>query len=557
LPELERSLQAARRALGLNGWRGRPGARALAAAAVWVATLLVFALNEHAPYDIQAGAVARVVAGLVPLVAATMAALAVLRPGFGFLAILLLTPVVDVAQMSWLIGPVQVIAQTVFVVALGFGLLLRDARPRPDATAPDDAGAPPDAAAPATPAGPRPWRSRVSLQTVAAGATISMLALAVLSTALSPKVDMSATVLLHGILEPAALAATLLALRPDRRFLAVTMVVLAVSVAIGGVLNMVQTLATVQSLSVLQTQRLLFSRITYFNVGLFGEMLAMATPLLLWALLARRRLRLNRAIVALLAVATLAALASLFLTFSKSAYLATAGGSLTLVLLVVRGWRRRASIVLVAGLLSTAVIPWPAFFLQVAPPLESAYRSAMVSLIGESRYDSWNPSTISGRGSLLERWYATRAAVQMALDHPLVGIGLDQFETQYVGHYRPPEARLALDSAHSQWAELAAELGFPVLALVLIIYAAAMLAAWRAYRAPPDDFTRLLAGALLAAMTAWLTVATAFAGDMYRPWRNMASDYVMMMVLVAAAFALYRLTRGRATAGATNGAAPD
>ncbi len=62
------------------------------------------------------------------------------------------------------------------------------------------------------------------------------------------------------------------------------LLVLALSVAIGGALDMVQTLATVRSLSVLQDQRLLFSRITFFNVGLFGEMLAMAVPLLLAAL---------------------------------------------------------------------------------------------------------------------------------------------------------------------------------------------------------------------------------------------------------------------------------
>jgi len=67
----------------------------------------------------------------------------------------------------------------------------------------------------------------------------------------------------------------------------------------------------------------MLARLNYFNVGLFGEVLAMAGPLLLWALIDRRRLGLNRAVVALLLIASLAALASLFLTFSKSGYLAT------------------------------------------------------------------------------------------------------------------------------------------------------------------------------------------------------------------------------------------
>jgi O-antigen ligase len=186
----------------------------------------------------------------------------------------------------------------------------------------------------------------------------------------------------------------------------------------------------------------------------------------------------------------------------------------------------------------------------------------MVSLMGESRYDSWDPSTLSGRGSLLERWYATRAAMQMAVDHPLLGIGLDQFQGQYVGHYRPPEAHLDLDWAHSMFPEVAAELGLPALFLDLIFYSAAILALWRLYRAPPDPLTRLLACALLAVVVSWLLVGTAFAGDMYRPWRNMSSDYVMMAILVAGAFALYRMTRGRAgpaavSSAATNGSAAD
>jgi hypothetical protein len=72
-----------------------------------------------------------------------------------------------------------------------------------------------------------------------------------------------------------------------------------------------------------------------------------------------------------------------------------------------------------------------------------------------------------------------------------------------------------------------------------------MLALWRLYRAPPDETTRLLALTVLASLVAWLLVATAFAGDMYRPWRNMSSDFVMMAVLTAAALALARGAIGR------------
>src|ERR1035437_10877130 len=88
--------------------------------------------------------------------------------------------------------------------------------------------------------------------------------------------------------------------------------------------------------------------------------------------------------------------------------------------------------------------------------------------------------------------------MEMAVDHPLLGIGLDQFLGQYLGHHRPPEAHLDLDWAHSMFPEVAAELGLPALILALTFYASAMLVLWRMVRAPPDPVARLLACALLA-----------------------------------------------------------
>jgi hypothetical protein len=385
---------------GLNEGRVGPIVRVVAAAALSVATLLVASFNEHDPYDIKAGVLERGIAGLVPLLAAAIVVLCVLRPRSGLLAVLLLTPVVNVAQVCWLIIPIQVIAQTIFSVALAVGLVLRD--PRPEAAAGRAARALADAPLATTPPARTPWRSRISLPVVAAAATISMLTLAVLSTAMSPDRELSATILLHGILEPASMALFVLLVRPTRRYLVWLLVVMAVSVGIGGLLNIVQTVPAMGwSLSVMQTNRLLFSRLTYFNVGLFGEMLAMTTPFLLGLLLANRfgYCRLPRLVVAALAVTIPVDLVSLFLTFSKSAYLAAFGGCVVLVLLVIRSRRNRIKLILAITLLSGVVIPWPALFLQVIPPVNSAYRSAMVSLMGESRFDSWNPYTVAGRGS--------------------------------------------------------------------------------------------------------------------------------------------------------------
>lgn len=526
----------------------RASTRAFASVAAFAGTLAIAALNEHAPLDIKPGPLGLALAASMPLIAAIVAAYAVERPWPAFAVILLLTPCWDAAQVSWDVSPVwqvgtvQVVLQTLFVLALVLGVVLRDSETH-DLAASGVTTGPSASSRPGTIA----WDRAAAFAGHNAGwlATAALLVLATLSTLRSPDLGSSATVLMHGILEPLAMGIILLILATGRRRLALVLVALGLSVALGGAINMIQSIPAFGNLASLQTNRLLFSRLTFFNVGLFGEMLAMAAPLLLGAIAARRQLGLGRLAAAVLTIALVVSAAALFLTFSKSAYLATAGGVVTFFLLLATTWRRRASVVLVSVALSAFVVPWPALLLQASPALETAYSTVMIKMVGASRYYSWDPSMLSGRGSLVERFLATEAAVQMAVDHPALGIGLDQFKTQYVDTYKTPQAHLDLDSAHTFWPEVAAELGIPALALVVLIFALAMLALWRVYRAPPDQMTRLLAVTLLASLVAWIVVATAFAGDMYRPWRNMSSDFVMMAVLVAAAFALSRGAAGR------------
>jgi O-antigen ligase len=535
-------------------WRARLGALALpsvhgavrgaAMSLAFSSTLAIAALNAHAPLDIHPGVPGRMLAAYMPLAAALAAAFAVRWPWPGFLAILFLTPCWDAAQVSWQVGPIQVILQTVFVAWLAAGYLLRDRKPA--RTVERRAARPID----------RPATGRVQAIEFASRhlgplAAAGVLVLASLSTLVSPNPEQSATVLVHGIFEPVAMGLLLLAFRPNRRQLMLLLAVLGLSVALGGLINVVQSVPAYGTLGRLQTYRLLFSRLTYFNVGLFGEMLAMAAPLLLGAIVFRRQLGLGRYSVPVAMAALGVGAVSLFLTFSKSAYLATAGGVLVFLLLLVRTRRARLQIVAGALLLSALVVPWPALVLQVSPTLSNVYRDAMVGMMGPTRYNSWDPSSFAGHGSLVERASASGAAVAMAADHPLLGVGLDQFGSQWNGPY---------DSAHTFWPEVAAELGIPALVLVVLIFASALLALWRIYRAPPDAATRLLAVTLLASLAAWIVVATAFAGDMYRPWRNMSSDFVMMAVLTAAAFALARAVRASqpkpAEAGAAEAEAP-
>jgi O-antigen ligase len=529
--------------------------RIAASVAVFVATLAIASLGARLPLDIEAGLPARALTACVPPAAAFVAAWAVLRPWPALAVVLALTPVWDAAQVSWDVPsfslgvspfafgvpPVQVILQTVFVVALALGVLLGVLLDRSaSSVSTAEAGETVQATGISHPG---EGLRRLRAHQVGWLAVAGLLVLAMLSTLNSPNRDESLAVLLHGIFEPVAMGALVLVLVRTRRQLGFLLIALGLAVALGGALNMIQSIPAMGSLSVLQAKRLLFSRLTFFNVGLFGEMLAMAAPLLLGAIAARRYLGLGRVAVAILAVGLAVGGASLFLTFSKSAYLATAGGILAFLLLILSSWRRRAGVIAASVALSALVIPWPALVLRGLPPLDAAYRTAIIRIEGASRYHSWDPATLAGRGSLLERFYATTAAVKMAADHPLLGIGLDQFKAEYESGYQSPQSHFVADSAHTFWPEVAAELGIPALALVVVIFASALLALWRVYRAPPDEQVRLLALTLLASLVAWLIVATAFAGDMYRPWRNMSSDFVMMAVLTAAAFGLSRMVR--------------
>lgn len=495
----------------------------LAAAALFALT----ALNEHPPLDIPPGPLAHAIAGSAPIAAALVAALTVLSPWRGYLTVLLLTPYWDAAQVAMPFGWIQILLQTAFLATLGAGWLLERRERRVG-----------------QPAAPRSVRRRLSVvlrqrRSIVIGAVAGLLLLAGLSTLASPDQSSSVQVLLHGILEPAGYGLLLVLHRPDRKRVAQLAVVLGVSVALGGAINLVQTVPVERTLHVMQAQRLLFARLTYFNVGLFGEMLAMAMPLLIGALALRRWLGLGRVATAAVLVALACSAAALYLTFSKSAYLSTAAGVLTLLLLLAQTWRRRAAIAGGALALSAAVVPWPAAVLApIAPAAANLYQTAMVALVGQSRFQSWDPATLSGRGSLLERLWATEAAVRMALDHPILGIGLDRFKFEYITSYRPPQAQLALDSAHDFWPEIAAELGLPAMLLALVLFLGAVWAVWHTYRRPIDEPTRRLAAVVISSLVAWLVVASIFASDMYRPWRNMSSDFVMVGILVAMAVLL-------------------
>jgi O-antigen ligase len=505
--------------------------RLLAAFFTFAAVFELSGRAQHPAGTIGVGLYVTVVDSIAPAAAAAVATLALYRPLRAFILVLALTPLWNTAYVSWQIGPVQVILQTIFVVTLAAGAVMN----RPNAGT--FLWAASDLRKIARTKGFAAFR-------LAEVATAGFVAIAVISTLASPNVTQSATVLLHGILEPIALAVILVALRPSRRTLMLVGVALGVSVALGTVLNVLQALPTMKSFAIIQANRLLFARASFYNVGLFAAVIATTAPLFVAALAARRSLALPRWATNLMILALALGLGGLFFSLSKSAWIATAVGTVLLLLLLVRSWRRRLTVLLASAAISTLFIPWPAFLLQVVPSVDQGYRSTMVALVGESRFDSWNPATLAGHGSMAERFYAIDGAVRMALANPILGVGLNQFGANYKGPpYRPPQAQDVLDHAHSLFPEIAAELGLAAAVLVFLIYAAVLWAMWRVYRSARDQLTRLLAAGLMASIAAWVVVATAFGCDIYRASRDLSSDVVVSCIVVGAAIALARIVQ--------------
>lgn len=499
--------------------------------AVFVAVFVLAGRSEHPLSIMRPGLFVTFVSVAVPTVAALVAAFALYRPWQALLLVLALIPFWNAAYVWLQVGPVQVILQTVFVVTLAIGA----------ATTRPNRGAFLWSAGDLRAIGRTKGFAAFRLAEVAVAGLVG---LAVVSTMASPNVTLSATVLLHGILEPIALAAILVFLRPSRRDLVMVGVALGISVGLATAFNVAETLPTISSFASLEAHRLQFAYASFYNVGIFAAVVAMIVPLIVAALASRRALSLPRWATALMIATLVLGLVGLFFSLSKSAWIATGGGTVLLLLLVVQSWRRRLTLVLAAAAVSTLFIPWPAFFLQVAPSIDSEYRTVMVALVGESRFDSWNPATIAGRGSMLERFYAADAGVRMAIANPILGVGLDQFGPNYLNPiYRPAQALDTLDHAHSFFPEIGAELGVAAAALVFVIYAATLWAVWRVYRNARDQLTKFLSAGLIASIMAWLVVATIYGCDIYRPDRALSSDVVVSAIVLGAAIALVRTVR--------------
>jgi tetratricopeptide (TPR) repeat protein len=113
---------------------------------------------------------------------------------------------------------------------------------------------------------------------------------------------------------------------------------------------------------------------------------------------------------------------------------------------------------------------------------DSTSGSRLVSGLGSNRYDFY------------------RVALDEFLHHPLLGIGADNFQQQYLAHGRSEETP---HYPHSVELRTLADTGLVGALLALVGLGAALLAAARALRSP-DPLARSVAGAALAGFAYWL-----------------------------------------------------
>ncbi len=179
-------------------------------------------------------------------------------------------------------------------------------------------------------------------------------------------------------------------------------------------------------------------------------------------------------------LAALLMAAALFLTYSRGAWLVGVPAAL-LFLAAMRG--RRALVMAAGGLLVAALV--------------------VVLGMGTGRLTSLLDRSEGTTFFRLQLW---RSSLTMIRDHPLLGVGLDNFLYQYRTRYVLPTAweEFNLSHPHNLVLDFWLRLGLPGLAVLLWLLAAFFRTGFRAYRHLPAGDQRLLVLSLMAGMVNFL-----------------------------------------------------
>ncbi|MBF0169686.1 MAG: O-antigen ligase family protein, partial [Nitrospinae bacterium] len=147
-----------------------------------------------------------------------------------------------------------------------------------------------------------------------------------------------------------------------------------------------------------------------------------------------------------------------------------------------------------------------------------------------------------------ERLLLWRAGVAMALDHPLVGVGQNQFPALYPAYRSPDVREPSISHLHNNVLEITVERGVLGLAAWLslwVVAGAAMIRAWR-LAVTPADRTALAAG--IGGMTAFL------AAGMFE--YNFGDTEIQMLVYLLLAAGMAAARQEKSVVEGDNGGRP-
>lgn len=464
----------------------------------------VVLIGQYRPVE-QSAILGLAVGAAAAVAAAGTAYLALTRPWWGVVAWLALIPLINMARTEVWLGPVQVIGTTPVVLSLVVGVAVWHA-----------------GLAPAE----RPRVPGVAWLVLAAAVALTLAA-----TLAAPLSVEGVNITLHGLLEPYAVFGCVLALRPDARRTVQALAALAVGIIGAALVNLAYLFGTIGPAS-FYDRRFLYARVTYFNVGIFSGMLVTAMVHLFVVILARARMAWPRWVAAAAWIGLGIAMVAIFFTYTKSAWVAAVVGLTLVALLLVRGWLRRAALLVAVYVLLAVVVPFPrAAVGLVSPDLADAYYDFVVSLQSEERVESWDPESVTGRGSVGIRFVALSASAELAARHPLLGVGPGRYGEVF-REVRPSATVPNLNSAHNFLPNLAVEFGIPLMAIVLVGMGAAVLLALP-WLDSGDQLARIAAVGVAIAIVAYNAFFGLFGLDLYRTFRTMNADVIQLAVLTA------------------------
>jgi O-antigen ligase len=205
---------------------------------------------------------------------------------------------------------------------------------------------------------------------------------------------------------------------------------------------------------------------------------------------ARGQLYQRAALSAGLLGASAAILAGIGTSFSRGAWLGTAGGLLVTTWL----YHRRARILLIAAG-SLLVLAALGGRLDVLP---GTLNERLTSIVDEVRpFDASSAVIAEESFSTVERMAHWQAGWHMFRDHPALGVGVGNFNVRYDDYYVREEFRFTRGHAHNYYIHRLAETGIIGLSVYLSLIMSVGVLALRVVMGAPPGFERMLAlGAL-------------------------------------------------------------